>query len=417
MSVNVTKGKTVIVLLAVSLPYFFSQIHRYALGIIGPVIAEDYGLSTAQLGILGSALLYTYAAMQIPTGLLADKISPKKMLIMSCVLASASSVLFAMSSNFTNLVIARAMTGVATALVYVPALAIIRNQFGDAAYGSMVGFIVAMGKAGNVAATAPLKWLNDLVGWKATFFTVGIITLAVGAMAWILIKEEKKEKSAVDEATLLEEKQLKKKDMKSLFSLGAISIMIWFFFIAGSRLSFQSLWASKFFQEALGSSADVSGLYLTMMSIGGVVGGVIFGRLSDKIGALRALIVSTLIFCGCWIILILCPADTGMIVMAAIILVLGAVGAGLFTVCFTCVKSFVSSKSTGIATGFNNFFSFFGSALFTQFTGNILLFSDGGAKEQFNVLFLVFTIMGMASLALVCFANRKKIKAEGIKQQ
>lgn len=400
-----------IVLIAVSLPYFFSQIHRYALGIIGPVIAADYGLDSAQLGILGSALLYTYAAMQIPTGFLADKVSPKKMLVLSCIIAAASSVMFATSSNFTNLVIARALTGVATALVYVPALAIIRNQFGDAAYGSMVGFIVAMGKAGNVAATSPLKWLNDLVGWKATFFTVGIVTLVVGALAWIIIKEEKPEIKPLMKTSSPDNQR--KADLKALFSFGSISIMIWFFFIAGSRLSFQSLWASKFFQEALGANANISSLYLTMMSIGGVFGGILFGRMADKIGSLRSLVVSTLIFCACWVSFIALPPTTGTVVIAILSLLLGAVGAGLFTVCFTCVKSFVSAKSTGIATGFNNFFSFFGSALFTQFTGSILGLSSGSMKSQFNVLFLVFTVMGLVSLVIVVIANRKRIAEEG----
>lgn len=413
---QITGMKASIMLLAISLPYFFSQIHRYAFGVIGTVIAEDYGLTTAQLGILGSALLYTYAAMQIPTGFLADKVSPKKLLVLSCILAAISSTMFAMSSNFTNLVIARALTGVATALVYVPAMAIIRNQFGDAAYGSMVGFIVAMGKAGNVAATSPLKLLNDWIGWKAAFLFIGAVTLVVGVLAWFLIYEEKPDKDALKLKREMEKQNggdsVRKADMKSLFSFGSISIMIWFFFIAGSRLSFQSLWASKFFQDALGSSASMSGIYLTMMSIGGVFGGIVFGRLADKIGALRALIVATVIFCGCWGAFAAMPVSTMYLIVAVLSLVLGAVGAGLFTVCFTCVKSFVSAKSTGIATGFNNFFSFFGSAIFTQFTGNILGLSSGTMKQQFNVLFVVFFVMGIGSLLVVIIANRKKIAAE-----
>ena len=53
----------VLMMVALGLPYFFSNFHRYALSIIGSVIAEDYQLTPEQLGILGSALLYTYAAM------------------------------------------------------------------------------------------------------------------------------------------------------------------------------------------------------------------------------------------------------------------------------------------------------------------------------------------------------------------
>ena len=397
-----------LMMVALGLPYFFSNFHRYALGIIGSVIAADYNLTPEQLGILGSALLYTYAAMQIPCGYLADKISPKKMLIFSCVLAAVSSAMFATGSSFTSLVIARALTGVATALVYVPAIAIIRKSYGDAVYGTMVGVMVAMGKAGNVAAAAPLKFFSDVIGWKATFFGIGVISIVVANLAWMLVIETKE-----DRQVMKERRQSKvRADLSGLLSAGAISIMMWFFLAAGTRLSFQSLWAGTFFTEGIGGTTSQSGLYLTMMSIGCVFGSIIFGKVSDTLGSMRALIICGIVFAASWVLFALLPVGAAATTVYAASFLLGAAGAGTFTVCFGCVRAFVDSASTGVSSGIFNFFAFFGSAMFTQFSTKIFDLSDGTVKDQFNLLLIVFASLTAAAVVLVAIANRGKVKEE-----
>ena len=400
--------RSALMMVALGLPYFFSNFHRYALGIIGSVIAADYQLTPEQLGILGSALLYTYATMQIPCGYLADKISPKKMLVFSCILAAISSVMFASGSNFTSLVIARALTGVATALVYVPAMAIIRKSYGDAVYGSMVGIMVAMGKAGNVAAASPLKFFTDIVGWKATFRGIGAISIVIAVLAWFLIIETKAEREAMKE----KRRTAQKADLSGLRSAGAITIMVGFFLVAGTRLSFQSLWAGKYFTEGIGGTDAQSGYYLTMMSVGCIFGSLIFGKLSDAIGSMRALVICSLVFSASWLMFMLIPVGaTGVFVHIASA-ILGAVGAGTFTVCFSCVRSFVSAGGTGLSSGIFNFFAFFGSAMFTQFSTKIFGLSNGTVKDQFNVLLLVFTVITLIAALVVAAANRKKIAEE-----
>ena len=418
MSANQTEPRVsgvrgVLMMAALGLPYFFSNFHRYALSIIGTEIAVDYHLSPDQLGILGSALLYTYAAMQIPCGYLADRISPKKMLVFSCILAAISSVLFATSNDFINLVIARSLTGVATALVYVPAIAIIRRSYGDAVYGSMVGILIAMGKAGNVAAAAPLRCFSDLIGWKTTFIGFGGISIVVAIMAWMFVIETREDRVELKE----KRKNKKSADLSGLKTAGAVSIMVWFFFVAGTRLSFQSLWAGKFFTEGIGSTSVQSGLYLTMMSVGCIFGSMIFGRLSDRIGNMRALVTCGMIFSAVWLAFMILPNGAASPVVFLDSFLLGAAGAGTFTVCFGCVRSFVDAGSTGISSGIFNFFAFLGSAMFTQFSTDIFGISNGTIKEQFNVLLMVFMVSTLVAVIWAGVANRKRIVAEKEKKR
>lgn len=161
--------RPVLMVVVLGMAYFFSNFHRLSLSVIGDVIAVDYDLTSQQLATLGSAIFYSYALMQIPCGFIADRVPAKRLIAGSCVLAAGATLWFAYASGFTSLVLARVLTGLATALVYVPSLAVIRKQFGDRRYGTMTGIIVAMGQLGSVCASAPLKFLADQFSWRFAF--------------------------------------------------------------------------------------------------------------------------------------------------------------------------------------------------------------------------------------------------------
>ncbi len=396
-----SKLKLYLMMAALGLAYFFSNFHRLSLGVLGNVMAEDFGLSSAQLGMLGSAFFYAYAAMQVPSGVLSDQVGAKYLIAGSCLVSGLGTLWFGMAGNVTGLAMARALTGLAVAFVYVPALASIRYWFGDSNLGTMTGILVAMGQMGAVCASAPLKLVADSVGWRSTFRLIGIISVVLCVLAFFTVLNADQKKHAVKAA---------KGSWKTAFRPAAFSIAIWFFITGGARLSFQSLWGNQFFLSYWENTPELASQNLMWISVGCIVGAIVLGRVSDRFGSIQTLVVSSLVMAVTWVCFLALGPDSSKVLMAVVSISLGFLGAGSFTVGFACVREFADSNNTGLLTGVNNCVCFLGSAIFTQMSGSFVdLFQDASGKRGFVFLLAGFGILSVAVTGIVAGLNRGKL--------
>lgn len=394
-----SKARLYLMMAALGLAYFFSNFHRLSLGVLGNVMAEDFGLSAAQLGILGSAFFYTYAAMQIPSGVFSDRVGTKYLIAGSCLISGIATIWFGHSGSVGGLTAARALTGLAVAFVYVPALAAIRYWFGDKNLGTMTGLLVAMGQIGAVSASAPLKLVSDALGWRNSFAAIGYISLVLCVLSVFTVLNPKRTKK---------ETTKKKGEWKAAFRPAAFSICIWFFFTGGARLSFQSLWGNEFFTAYLDNSPIQSSANLMWISIGCIFGAMVLGRVCDRLGSVRTLVLSTLIYSLFWLAMVALKPGFPVILVMANSFAIGFFGTGSFTVGFTCVREFSSGSNTGFMTGVNNCGCFLGSAVFTQVCGSFVeLFPT--ARQGFFWLLTVFFALCVLSAVLVGVLNKEKV--------
>lgn len=83
---EVDKKKSIFCLIVVMLAYFMTNFHRQAMAVLSPIFMKEIGLSTSEVGLLGSMTFYIYGLTQIPFGLLADKFGSKKSSKSACLL-------------------------------------------------------------------------------------------------------------------------------------------------------------------------------------------------------------------------------------------------------------------------------------------------------------------------------------------
>lgn len=74
--------------------------HRLCPAVIALDIQASFGLTGTLLGVLGSAYFYSYALMQLPTGLMADSWGPRKTVSSFFVLAGIGSIIMGVGSQF-----------------------------------------------------------------------------------------------------------------------------------------------------------------------------------------------------------------------------------------------------------------------------------------------------------------------------
>src|SRR3954454_2997740 len=143
---------------------FLLYLHRYTWNLVGPKIQEDFGFSNTRAGLVFSLFYYTYAAGQIPSGVLVDRSGPHRFLALIIVAWSATIAAIGQASHLAVLAGLRLLFGAAQAGCY-PALAKVTRSWSPAARRTVYqGWIATTsGRAGG--ALSPIILGSLLMGY------------------------------------------------------------------------------------------------------------------------------------------------------------------------------------------------------------------------------------------------------------
>ncbi len=100
-----------VVLMPFGLGYYMSYLFRTVNGIISPQLVTDVGLTAADLGMMTSAYFITFAAVQLPLGIILDKYGPRKVQAALMMVAAVGAATFAFGTDAWTLVVGRALVG------------------------------------------------------------------------------------------------------------------------------------------------------------------------------------------------------------------------------------------------------------------------------------------------------------------
>lgn len=165
------------------------QVHRQLLpALLGASpLLRDFGITADRAGLLAAVYFPIYGLMQIPSGLIADRGRLKRLLVGSCVCLGAAGLAFAWAPSLGWAIAARALVGMTSSLFWVPGLKLCL-QLAPRVYGRSVGFMVASGSVGGVAALALLPLLLQSFPWR-TVAMLASLPLFPLAAAMLLLPE------------------------------------------------------------------------------------------------------------------------------------------------------------------------------------------------------------------------------------
>ena len=119
--------------------------HRVAPGAIAADLRSTFGASATTLGFIAAFYFYPYAAMQLPSGLLADSIGPRRLFTAGSLVAGAGSLLFAYAPSVGWLLAGRALVGLGVAVAFVSVLKLIASWYSEREFGTWVGVLQMLG--------------------------------------------------------------------------------------------------------------------------------------------------------------------------------------------------------------------------------------------------------------------------------
>ncbi|MGY3488284.1 MFS family permease [Bradyrhizobium sp. USDA 4011] len=189
MQISVACRRVARVFLPFAAAYYLSYLFRSINALIASHLSLDTGLGTADLGLLTSVYFLVFAAAQIPVGILLDRFGPRRVQSVLLLLAAVGAGLFANSTGFLPLLIARAMIGLGVAAALTAGLKSIIIWFPRERVALMNGYMIMLGSLGAVTATAPAEYLLAWIGWRRLFEILAAATGVTAMLIYIVVPE------------------------------------------------------------------------------------------------------------------------------------------------------------------------------------------------------------------------------------
>lgn len=170
--------------------YLIAFYQRVAPAVITAELSREFGLSAAALGNLSAFYFYSYAAVQIPTGMLADRWGPRRVLATGAALTALGTFLFAWSPSVAYANAGRLVIGAAAGVAFVSMLKLASHWMAPRRFAFVSGLALLIGTLGATLAGAPLRIAVDAFGWRAVMLASAIATAILCVAIWSVVRDD-----------------------------------------------------------------------------------------------------------------------------------------------------------------------------------------------------------------------------------
>jgi predicted MFS family arabinose efflux permease len=259
------------VLVPFAFGYFLSYLFRTVNAVIAPQLIADVGLDASQLGLMTAAYFITFAAIQLPLGMVLDSYGPRRVEVVLLLIAASGAFLFSIGHSPWALIVARGLIGIGVAACLMAALKALSEWYAAEKLPLMNGLLVASGGFGAVMATSPTKALVAAIGWRDGFILLAAVTVGAALLLWLVAPDKPRREPVGSMRTMLS-------------GVGQVFVSRNFWIVApvaatsqGAFLAIQTLWAGPWLRDVAGHDPDAVARVLLIAAIGFIVGNVASG--------------------------------------------------------------------------------------------------------------------------------------------
>jgi MFS family permease len=258
---------------------------NHALQLILPplyvAIREDLGIDgLSPVMLLGTIYFVVYAVVGLPYGILADRFSKKRMLVLGTLVNSLAFVMVAYSGSYPVLVAAMVLGGLGGGTYHPVGNALIANLFRDmvgrafgiAGVGASLGLFVGPFASGVLA---------QHFGWRASCMAFAVFGVAVAAAFAAIMPDDRSERTSAGES-----------HAPGRMLLAAVLPVIAVFGVRDFSWWGITYLSPAMAQTSLGFTLERAGMVIGLMSLTGVLSQPLAGMMSDRFGRKRVIAVS-----------------------------------------------------------------------------------------------------------------------------
>ena len=334
------------------LAYAVAVFQRSSLSVAAGYATTRFGIGASLFSLFAVLQLVMYAVMQVPVGVLVDRLGSRRMVALGAVVMAGGQVLLALTTSASGAIVARMLVGTGDAMTFVSVLRLIPSWFPARQVPILTQVTGLLGQLGQVAATIPLVVVLHAYGWSTAYVSAAAVGLLVGVAVLAGVRDSPIGAQASPPVGWGEALG----QLRASFAEPGTRLGLWSHFSSQfSQMVFALIWGFPFLTIGLGYSATFAGSLLTLMVLAGLVVAPVLGQLTAAYPRRRSnlvlgVLVATVVV---WTVVLLWPGAAPLPVVVLLMLVLSANGPAS-AVGFDFARSFNPSPRLGVASGIVN---------------------------------------------------------------
>ncbi len=255
----------------------FNYADRQAIFSVFPLLKDEMGLSDVQLGVVGGAFMWVYAAVLPLAGLVGDRVSRKRLILGGLTFWSLITLLTAWARDYGDLVLCRALEGLGEAFYFPASMSLISAYHGPQTRSRAMALHQSSVYAGTVLGGAVAGYCGDYYGWRSGFYLFGTLGVIVAAVLVFTLREPPRPAaSATPPSDVLAA-------TAEIFGNRLVLLLMAVFIGANFVAAIFLTWMPSFLSRNFGMSLALAGLNATLwLQAASVLGVLCGGWLADR---------------------------------------------------------------------------------------------------------------------------------------
>ncbi|MDQ1588621.1 MAG: hypothetical protein QOJ77_1786 [Microbacteriaceae bacterium] len=401
--------------------YLVAITQRSTIGVAGVAATDRFHSTASTLATLAVVQLAVYAAMQVPVGVLIDRIGSRWLMATGTALMIVGQVTVAFAPTIGVAVIGRILVGAGDAAIFTSLIRLTSSWFQGRIVPQLSQWVANIGQLGQVVSAVPFAIILHESGWTVAFLSAASLSvLAFVGIVLVIADRPHGSTEGPRPASLADSlRQLRKSLTRPGTQLGFWS----HYTTQSSGTVFSLMWGFPFMVYGLKLNPGLAAGLLSVIVAAGIVSGPVLGLLTARFPLRRSNIVLGVVAAIgiAWTIVLLWPGVPPLWLIVLLLIVMGVGGPGS-VIGFDYARTFNPLHSLGSANGIVNVGGFFASFVMMFLIGilldaqNAIRIAGGGASDlyaldSFRWAFAVqYIIIGIGVLFLLRARRRTRRK-------
>jgi MFS family permease len=261
---------------------FLNYMDRWVAAAASPLIQKDFGLTDAQVGLLGSAFLLVYAVAALPFGYWADRGVRRTVVGVGVAIWSVATLFTGFARNYLQLFLSRAVLGIGEASYYPAGTSMLSDYFPKQQRGRTMSIWGAGSAVGIAVGFAGGGYVAEKFGWRSAFFFAAVPGILFALLAFGL-REPLRGSAEVRGPALKETHEASLGNFLALMRIptlrAAILAQTLLYFVLASN----AFWLPTLLHRRFDLSPSKAGLLAgVVLVVGGLIGTLAGGWLADR---------------------------------------------------------------------------------------------------------------------------------------
>lgn len=363
--------------------YLYEMILRASPSVMTDQLMQHFAVTSTSLGLLTSFYYYAYFPLQIPCGLIVDRLGTRRVITFSAVLCTIGSFIFAGTDVLEVAQLGRFLIGAGSACAFISCLKIGSAWFLPAQFALISGLTNMMGTIGGTFSGPPFAFLVNTYGWQSAMQIGGIIGVFVAILSWMVIRDKRVEAEGGAVSSPFE---------TYLSLIAGLTAIVkrpqnWLIAVYGGLMyvpisAFCELWAVPFLMKTYSINNEGASMASIMVFLGTAVGSPLAAWLSDFWQSRRRVMFLSVALTTVMFGIISVSSFVPLTLMFILLFLAGVSSSGQI-LCFVAIQETVPNHLSATSVGFTNAIVMMSGIIFQPLLGYVLdLFWDGCLLED-----------------------------------